>query len=106
MALSPDGRFLVIAHFGPFTPPNTPANALTVINLADNTRRTFGFGQPPLGVAFGIDNLALIVTTTDFILFDPVSGSTQVIGSVSWTSWPRRCPPTRPPCRPISSRPP
>ena len=82
MALSPDGRFLVIAHFGPFTPPNTPANALTVINLADNTRRTFGFGQPPLGVAFGIDNLALIVTTSDFVLFDPVSGSTQVIGSV------------------------
>lgn len=82
LALSPDGRFLVIAHFGPFEPPNTPANALTVINLGDNTRRTFGFGQPPLGVAFGIDGLALIVTTTDFILFDPVSGSTQVIGSV------------------------
>lgn len=82
MALSPDGRFLVIAHFGPFTPPNTPANALTVINLSDNTRRTFGFGQPPLGIAFGIDNLALIVTTTDFLLFDPVSGGTQVIGSV------------------------
>src|SRR6187431_588607 len=31
LALSPDGRFLVITHYGNFQAPNTPANALTIL---------------------------------------------------------------------------
>src|SRR5258707_14762748 len=42
LALSPDGRFLVIVHFGNFAPPATSDNALTVINLLDNSRQVFG----------------------------------------------------------------
>lgn len=83
LALSPDGQFLMVAHFAPFEPPATSGNALTLIHLADNTRQVFSLGQPPLGVAFGRDGLALIATTTDFILFDPLSGATQVIGSLA-----------------------
>lgn len=82
LAISPDGRYLVVTHFAPYETPDTSGNALTVISLDDGKRRTFGMGQAPLGVAFGIDGLALVVTTSDFLLFDPVSGSTQVIGSV------------------------
>src|SRR5579864_7320149 len=38
LALSPDGQYLVIAHFGNFVAPGAPSNALTVINLgAGNT---------------------------------------------------------------------
>src|SRR5215831_416611 len=59
LALSPDGQFLVVAHFGNFTAPSAPTNALTIINLAaGNTRQTFALGFPPLGVAFGLDGQA------------------------------------------------
>ncbi|HZT31496.1 MAG TPA: hypothetical protein VFA33_16525 [Bryobacteraceae bacterium] len=83
LALSPDGQFLLIAHFANFQPPGTPANALTVVNLnAPGTRQTFTLGSPPLGVAFGNDGLALVVTTDTFLLFDPVSGTTRAIDTV------------------------
>ncbi len=83
LALSPDGQFLVVTHFGNFQAPNAPANALTVIDLKSNVKQTFAMGFPPLGVAFGIDNRALIVTTNDFLLFDPVSGVMQGLGTVA-----------------------
>jgi uncharacterized protein (TIGR03437 family) len=80
LALSPDGQFLVVVHFGNFAAPAASNNALTVIHLADGTRQTFGLAYPPLGVAFGNDGLALIATTTDFALFEPISGSlTEIV---------------------------
>lgn len=82
IALSPDGRFLVVAHFGNYQAPNSPKNALTVIQLDGGEKQTFVLGNPPLGVAFGLDNRALIATTTDFLLFDPFLGTTQVIDTV------------------------
>lgn len=83
LALSPDGQFLVVTHFGNFEAPNSPANALTVIDLNAGVKQTFVLGNPPLGVAFGIDNRALVVTTTDFLLFDPVSGAIEVVDTVA-----------------------
>lgn len=83
LALSPDGRYLVVAHYGNVQAPGTPNNALTVIDLASNSRQTFGMGSAPLGVAFGIDSLALVVTTTEFILFDPAAGAMKVVDTVS-----------------------
>jgi uncharacterized protein (TIGR03437 family) len=71
LALSPSGRYLVITHLSNFT---TPANGMTIIDLTQNTRQTFSFGSAPLGVAFGSDGLALVVTTTDFLLLDPATG--------------------------------
>jgi len=82
LAISPDGKYLVVAHYGNFQAPNSPANGLTVIDLATRAKQTFVLGFPPLGVAFGIDNRALVVTTTDFLLFDPVSGVTTVLDTV------------------------
>ncbi len=83
LALSPDNQFLLVAHFGNWTAPNTPSNALTVINLNGNQKQTFGLGSPPLGVAFGIDGLAVVVTTNEFLQFDPISGSTSSLGSIA-----------------------
>src|SRR5687767_6481171 len=84
LALSPDGRFLVVAHFGNFTTPNTPRNALTVIDLNNNNQRqTFALGSAPLGVAFGIDNRALVVTAAEFIHFDPALGTTVVLDTIT-----------------------
>ena len=83
LALSPDGHYLVIAHYGPFTAPAPPSNALTVVDLTNNGKQTFTLANPPLGVAFGADGKALIVTTTDYLLFDPLSGTTQEIGTIA-----------------------
>ena len=83
LALSPDGKYLVITHYGNVQAPGTPNNAMTVIDLASNSRQTFGMGSPPLGVAFGIDGLAFITTTTEFLLFDPASGFLKALDTVS-----------------------
>ena len=83
LSISPDGKYLVVTHFGNATAPASPSNALTVIDLTSNAKQTFALSSPPLGVAFGIDGLALVATTTDFLLFDPVSGYTQEIDTLS-----------------------
>src|SRR5947207_8697148 len=66
IAISPDRQYLVVAHYGNFQAPQTPSNALTVINLNDYSKQTFALGSAPLGVAFGADGLALLATTVDF----------------------------------------
>ena len=83
LSLSPDGRWLVVTHFGNNTV--APAdNVLTLIDLANQYAiRKFLLGAPPLGVAFGKDNLALVVTTTQFLLFDPVRGFVSVLDTIA-----------------------
>ncbi len=84
LALSPDGNYLVVVHFGNFVAPSAPANVLTVISLNNNNAiQTFALGDPPLGVSFGIDGLALIVTTTNFLLFDPTNGQLTVLDTIA-----------------------
>ncbi len=86
MALSSDGHFLLIAHFGNFKAPASSANALTLVDLVSGGKQTFALGDTPLGVGFGADGLALIVTTTEFLLFDPLSGALQVLDTVAGVS--------------------
>ena len=81
LAISFDSQFLLIAHYGNFTAPQTGQNLVTLINLNSNTRQTFATGDPPLGVAFTADGEALIVTTTSFVVLDPVSGAMQVLAT-------------------------
>ncbi|MFN7935146.1 MAG: hypothetical protein U0R19_17580 [Bryobacteraceae bacterium] len=83
LALSVDGRYLVVAHYGNVTAPASPSNGVTVIDLSANSRSSFALGSAPLGVAFGLDNKALIVTATEFLLFDPVTGNASNLGSIS-----------------------
>ena len=83
ISISPDNQFLLVAHFGNFTTPNTSQNALTLINLNDNTRQTFFTGDTPLGVAFVADGTAVVVTTTSILQFDPISGALNVLGTFS-----------------------
>jgi len=83
LALSPDARFLLVAHFGNFQAPNSSANALTLIDLTSGGQQMFTLGDPPLGVAFGSNGLALVVTSTEFLLLDPLSGSIQVLDTIA-----------------------
>src|SRR5262249_42406987 len=64
ISLSPDGHWLIVAHYGNNAAPSSPQNGLTLIDLtANNAKQTFALGNPPLGVGFGIDGKALVVTT-------------------------------------------
>ncbi len=83
LSLSPDGRYLVVGHFGNFASPGSAANALTVVDMVSGGKQTFVLGNPPLGVQFGIDGRALVVTSAEFMLFDPVTGTTQVLDTVT-----------------------
>jgi uncharacterized protein (TIGR03437 family) len=84
ISLSPDNHWLVVAHYGNNTLPASQTNQLTLIDLtANNARQTFALADPPLGVAFGIDNRALVVTATSFIVFDPTLGTTQTVATVA-----------------------
>jgi uncharacterized protein (TIGR03437 family) len=83
ISMSPDGHYLVATNFGNTVTPAAPANALTVIDLDTKGIQTFSLGNPPLGVAFGANGLALVVTTTDFVLFDPSTGATQEVGTLA-----------------------
>ncbi|MFN7922649.1 MAG: hypothetical protein U0Q16_21270 [Bryobacteraceae bacterium] len=83
LTLSADGRYLVIGHYGNFTAAGSSNNALTVIDLTTKARQTFSLGAPVLGVAFGADDRVLVVTSKDFELFDPVSGATVVLDTVT-----------------------
>jgi uncharacterized protein (TIGR03437 family) len=83
IAMSPDGHYLVATNFGNSAAPGSPANGLTVIDLTNQGMQTFALGNPPLGVAFGADGIALVVTTTDFLLFDPSTGATQELDTLA-----------------------
>jgi uncharacterized protein (TIGR03437 family) len=79
VALSPDGNWLLVAHFKNFVPSS---NAVTVINLNDNSRAVFGVGAPVLGIAFSADDRAFLVTPNEFLSMDVVSGQTRTIDTV------------------------
>src|ERR1019366_1556411 len=81
LSLSPDSKFLLVAHFGNVTPADPSKNAVTLINLNDNTRQTFTTGDTPLGLAFLADGTAFIVTNNGILIFDPISGAMQTVAT-------------------------
>ena len=83
LALSGDGRFLVVTHFGNVQPPGSSSNAMTVMDLSSGVRQVYALASPPLGVAFGSDGMALVATTTVFLRFDPASGRIDVVDTVA-----------------------
>ncbi len=83
LALSPDDHYLVVAQYGNAAPPASSSNAITVIDLTSNGKQTLSLGSPPLGVAFGNDGMALVVTSTDFLLLDPASATTVELQTIA-----------------------
>src|SRR5437762_7740784 len=83
LALSRDGKYLVVTTYANFQGTvGQPTNTITIIALDSNTRRTVSVGGPPLAVAFGADGLALLLTTTEFLLVDPASAAVITLDSV------------------------
>jgi uncharacterized protein (TIGR03437 family) len=81
LSLSPDSKYLLVAHYGSSAPADPSKNVVTLINLNDSTRQTFSTGDTPLGVAFIADGRAFVVTSTAILLFDPISGSMQTLAT-------------------------
>ncbi len=85
VALSPGNHFLVAGEY--FNVLNAPAmGGLAIFNLDMGTRLEVTLTNPVLSVAFGAGNLALVVTTGEFMLLDPASGRTVKIGVMTLDS--------------------
>ena len=88
LALSFDAQYLLIAHYCDVTTPpgqTSPActNAVSSVHLADLSVQVVSLASPPLGVAFLGNGEALIVTAANFLLFNPATGVTQLLGNVT-----------------------
>lgn len=86
IALSRNGRYLLVTHYASEQGAalwRPGQDALTVIDLTTNQKRTFGLSAGPLGVAFGVDDLALVATQANLLLFDPATGRISVLDSVA-----------------------
>ena len=59
---------------------------MTLIRLDNGSRQTFVLPAPPLGVAFTSDNRALVVTSTEFLLYRPGDGRPEPAGA-RWRTW-------------------
>lgn len=82
ISVSPDGHWLLVGNYGNNT-NGSSTNALTLIDLTNsNSKQTFTLSNPPLSVAFGLDDNALIVTTGEFIIFNPSVGTTTLIQTI------------------------
>jgi uncharacterized protein (TIGR03437 family) len=84
MSLSPNRLWLVVAHFDNPTTGTPTNNHLTLIDLLHgNSQRTYALPDPVLAVSFGSDNQAFVVTSTQFLLYNPVSNSATVLDTVA-----------------------
>jgi uncharacterized protein (TIGR03437 family) len=84
LSLSPDGHWLLVGRYGNNAAPATQQSGLTLIDLTSNyAQQNYSLGNPPWGVAFGVDGNALVVTTGAFIVFNPASGTTNTITTVA-----------------------
>lgn len=84
ISVSPDDHWLIIAHYGNNTAPAVQTNMVSLLDLTNNyARQTFALNDVPLGVAFGLDGNALIVTASTFQLFNPATGQITLLESVA-----------------------
>jgi len=82
VALSPDGQYLVVAHFGQWQEPSSGKNSLTILDLRNSFRQTLALETPPLAVAFGYTGRALVVSTNGFFVLQPANGTLEFLASL------------------------
>jgi uncharacterized protein (TIGR03437 family) len=84
LSISQDGHWLVVAQYGNNAAPATSQNGLTLIDLTNNyAQQNFALGNTPLGVSFGVDGNALVVTSGEFMVFNPSQGTTTTLTTIS-----------------------
>jgi uncharacterized protein (TIGR03437 family) len=84
LSVSPDDHWLIMTNYGNNAAPATQTNMVTLLDLTNNyARQSFTLSDVPLGVAFGLDDNALIVTASSFQLFSPTTGQIQQLQTIS-----------------------
>ena len=80
LSISQDGHWLLVSEYGNNTPPATQQSGLTLIDLTNHyAQQNYALGNAPLGVSFGVDGNALVVTTGAFLEFSPTLGTTTTL---------------------------
>ena len=85
VALSPDNRFLVVGHYDNFS-ENSTKGSVTIVDLDAGLRQEFTTEYPVLGVSFGAGALALVVTTRNAFLVEPLTMNVSPIRILNLTS--------------------
>jgi len=80
VSLSPGGGYLVTGEYNNFEPASAKGG-LSIFNLDAGTKVDVAVPDPVLAVAFGGGTQALVVTTKQFLLLDPASGTTSALPS-------------------------
>ena len=83
LALSPNGRYLLVTHYANYQPPAGSFTGMTLIDLVGGVRQTYTLSSPVVGAAFTSDNRALVVTSTEFHIFDPATGELALLDTVA-----------------------
>ena len=81
LALSPDGRHLLVTNYNNFGGPNL--SSVVLINLNDLTRQNYAMSNPPLACAFAADGTALIITTVDLVKFSTNGGTFERVATIA-----------------------
>jgi uncharacterized protein (TIGR03437 family) len=79
LAMSRDGRYLVIGHHAAFANEPPRYLGLTVIDLDGNTTRNIDLKVAPLAIAFGNGPRALLITRDGVWLFNPATGAREAV---------------------------
>ncbi len=78
VTLSPGGHYLVVGEYDNFG-TTSATGGVTIFNLDAGTKLDVTLPDPVLAAAFGAGTQALVVTTKQFLLLDPGSGTTTVL---------------------------
>src|SRR5581483_2180493 len=78
VTLSPGGHYLVVGEYDNFDTASAKGG-LTIFNLDAATKQDIALPDPVLAASFGAGNQALVITTKQFLLLDPGSGTTTVL---------------------------
>lgn len=81
LALSPDGRYLLVTNYNNFGGPNL--SSVVLINLNDLSRQNYAMSNPPLACAFAADGTALIITTIDLVKFSTTGGTFERVATIA-----------------------
>jgi len=87
VAVSPDGQFLVVGHYGAGS--TSAFVGVSIVNLNSGSVQTVSLGTVSvLAAAFGNSSKALLVTTAGISLLDPVTAKLTSLQLTSFTSAP------------------
>ena len=86
LAISANDRYLLVARFGGETDEEDEqperGNGVTIFDFDAGIRRDIELPSPALTVAFGADDFAIVVTTTEIFRLEVLTGALESLGTI------------------------